>query len=57
MKLFEPQGLIIILVIVLIIMGPKRLPEFGKAIGKTMKSFRDGAGDTLDDADTPRETQ
>jgi sec-independent protein translocase protein TatA len=43
MKLFEPQTLIIILVIVLIIFGPKQLPQLGKSLGKTMKSIRDGA--------------
>lgn len=42
MKLFEPQVLIIILVIVLIIFGPKQLPQLGKSLGKTMKSIRDG---------------
>ena len=43
MKLFEPQGMIIILVIVLLIFGPKRLPELGKSLGKTMRALRDGA--------------
>ena len=43
MKLFEPQVLIIILVIVLIIFGPKQLPQLGKSLGKTMKSIREGA--------------
>jgi sec-independent protein translocase protein TatA len=43
MKLFEPQTLIIILVIVLIIFGPKQLPQLGKSLGKTMKSIREGA--------------
>jgi sec-independent protein translocase protein TatA len=42
MKLFEPQVLIIILIIVLIIFGPKQLPQLGKSLGKTMKSIRDG---------------
>jgi len=42
MKLFEPTTLIIILVIVLIIFGPKQLPGLGKSLGKTMKSIRDG---------------
>jgi len=40
MKLFEPEVLIIILVIVLIIFGPTQLPELGKTLGKTMKSVR-----------------
>jgi sec-independent protein translocase protein TatA len=48
MKLFEPQVLIVILIIVLIIFGPKRLPELGKTLGQTMKSIRDGIGDEDD---------
>lgn len=43
MKLFEPQVLIIILLIVLVIFGPKQLPQLGKSLGKTMKSIREGA--------------
>jgi sec-independent protein translocase protein TatA len=34
--------LIIILVIVLVLFGPKRLPQLGKSLGKTMKSLREG---------------
>jgi sec-independent protein translocase protein TatA len=33
---------IIALIIVLIIFGPKQLPELGKSLGKTMKSIREG---------------
>jgi sec-independent protein translocase protein TatA len=43
--------LIIILVIVLILFGPKRLPQLGKSIGKTMKSIRDGVDGKLDAAE------
>jgi sec-independent protein translocase protein TatA len=34
---------IIVLIVVLIIFGPKQLPELGKSLGKTMKSIREGA--------------
>ena len=34
--------LIIILVVVLLIFGPKNLPKLGSAIGKTVKGLRDG---------------
>ncbi|MDR3685484.1 MAG: twin-arginine translocase TatA/TatE family subunit [Coriobacteriia bacterium] len=50
MKLFEPQVLIIILIIVLIIFGPKQLPQLGKSLGQTMKSIRDGMEDDEDSA-------
>lgn len=34
--------LLIILVVVLLIFGPKNLPKLGSAIGKSVKSLRDG---------------
>ena len=49
MKLLEPETLIIILVIVLIIFGPKQLPQLGKSLGKTMKSIRDGMEEDSDE--------
>ncbi|MBQ6454553.1 MAG: twin-arginine translocase TatA/TatE family subunit [Eggerthellaceae bacterium] len=36
--------LIIILVVILLIFGPKNLPKLGAAIGKTMKNLRAGLG-------------
>ena len=34
--------LIIILVVVLIIFGPKNLPKLGKSLGSTVKNIREG---------------
>jgi sec-independent protein translocase protein TatA len=48
-----PLEIIILLVIVLVIFGPKRLPELGKGLGKGMREFKDsitGKGD-----DEPKE--
>jgi sec-independent protein translocase protein TatA len=36
----HPLWLVVILVIVLIIFGPGRLPELGGAVGKAMREFR-----------------
>ena len=36
--------LIIILVIVLLVLGPKRLPQAGRAVGQTVRGFRDSIG-------------
>lgn len=36
----HPLWLVVILVIVLIIFGPGRLPELGAGIGKAMREFR-----------------
>ena len=37
-----PAELIIILVIVLVIFGPKNLPKLGASLGKTVKNIREG---------------
>jgi sec-independent protein translocase protein TatA len=37
---FHPLWLVVILVVVLIIFGPGRLPELGAGIGKAMREFR-----------------
>jgi sec-independent protein translocase protein TatA len=38
--LLQPMHLIVILVIVLIIFGPGKLPELGGAIGKAIRGFK-----------------
>lgn len=37
-----PMELIIILIVVLLIFGPKNLPKIGSALGKTVKNVREG---------------
>jgi sec-independent protein translocase protein TatA len=37
---FHPIWIAVILVIVLIVFGPGRLPELGGAVGKAMREFR-----------------
>ncbi len=39
--LFEPSHIIFILVIVLIIFGPGKLPELGKGLGKGIREFKE----------------
>ena len=45
-----PLELVIVLVIALVILGPKRLPEVGKSIGNGMREFKDAiSGNSKDD--------
>ncbi len=48
--------LLIILVVILLIFGPKNLPKLGSALGKTVKNLREGMGSNeLEDADEEEE--
>ncbi|MEK3952156.1 MULTISPECIES: twin-arginine translocase TatA/TatE family subunit [Psychrobacillus] len=42
-------GLIIILIIALIVFGPKKLPQLGRAVGETLKEFKNSTKDIVDD--------
>ena len=45
-----PGELIIVLVIALIVIGPKRLPEVGKSLGRGMREFKESlSGERRDD--------
>jgi sec-independent protein translocase protein TatA len=44
--------LLIVLVLALIVLGPKKLPEVGKSLGKGMREFKDSVtGNSADDDD------
>ncbi|RDW22081.1 twin-arginine translocase TatA/TatE family subunit [Oceanobacillus chungangensis] len=43
-------GLILILIIALVIFGPKKLPEIGKAAGQTLREFKHSAREITSDA-------
>ena len=43
--------LLIVLVIALIVLGPKKLPEVGKSLGKGMREFKDSIAGIGDDDD------
>jgi sec-independent protein translocase protein TatA len=38
--ILQPSHLLFILVIALIVLGPKKLPEVGRSLGKSMRDFR-----------------
>ncbi|MDR7075392.1 sec-independent protein translocase protein TatA [Neobacillus niacini] len=42
-------GLILILTLALIIFGPKKLPEIGRAFGQTLKEFKKSTRELTDD--------
>jgi sec-independent protein translocase protein TatA len=46
-----PGSIAIIGVVALIIFGPKKLPELGKAAGKTLREFKNATTGLVDDDD------
>ncbi|GIW09891.1 MAG: hypothetical protein KatS3mg061_0948 [Dehalococcoidia bacterium] len=45
--LFQPSHLIVILIVILIVFGPGKLPEVGTALGKGIREFKQGlSGDS-----------
>jgi sec-independent protein translocase protein TatA len=46
-----PMEVVIVLVIALIVLGPKRLPEAGKSLGKGLKEFKGSLSAATEHAD------
>jgi len=46
-------GLIVILVVALLIFGPKRLPEIGRSLGRGMREFKDSVTGHDEKAELP----
>ena len=39
-NILQPTHLLLVLVVALLVLGPKRLPEAGRALGKGIRDFR-----------------
>jgi sec-independent protein translocase protein TatA len=44
-----PWEIAIILVLILLVFGPRKLPELGKSLGKSIRGFRTGMKETQDE--------
>jgi sec-independent protein translocase protein TatA len=42
-------GLVVILIVALLVFGPKRLPEIGRSLGKGMREFKDSITGSSDE--------
>jgi len=52
-----PLELAIVLIIALVVFGPKRLPELGRSLGKGIREFRGSvSGDSHDEPEPPRDS-
>ena len=48
-----PTGFILIILVALLLFGPNKLPELGRAFGRTLKEFKEGAKDVINTDDKP----
>jgi sec-independent protein translocase protein TatA len=48
-----PLELVVVLVIALIVLGPKRLPDAGRSLGRSMREFKGAISGGSDDDHTP----
>ncbi|MBJ6360208.1 twin-arginine translocase TatA/TatE family subunit [Paenibacillus sp. GCM10012307] len=46
-------GIILLVILALLLFGPNKLPELGRAFGKTLREFKNGAKDIMDDSSKP----
>jgi sec-independent protein translocase protein TatA len=44
-----PMELVVVLIIALVVLGPKKLPEVGRSLGKGMREFKDSLSSMSDD--------
>lgn len=44
-------GVILLLILALLLFGPNKLPELGRAFGRTLREFKAGARDIMGDDD------
>ena len=47
-----PTGFILLAVIALLLFGPNKLPELGRAVGRTFREFKEGAREIISDDDS-----
>jgi len=51
-ELFQPTHLLLVAIVALIFLGPKRLPEAGRGLGEAIRNFRDSMSPPRDE--TPK---
>lgn len=54
---FSPTHIVVLLVVIILIFGAKRLPEIAGSVGKSMKVFKKEVKELREDDDAPAQIQ
>ena len=57
MDLLSPMHIIVLLVVALLIFGPKRLPEIGSGLGKSIREFKQSMNHQFQDSQASQPTE
>jgi sec-independent protein translocase protein TatA len=51
--ILQPTHLLIVLVVALLVLGPKRLPEAGRSLGRSLRDFKDAINGSTEEPPEP----
>lgn len=52
-NLFAPSHILLIVIFALLFFGPKKLPELGRSVGETIRAFREGTKEAMQNDEKP----
>ncbi|MDR0270363.1 MAG: twin-arginine translocase TatA/TatE family subunit [Paenibacillus sp.] len=50
-------GIILLVILALLLFGPNKLPELGRAVGRTFREFKDGAREIIGEDEVSRKNE
>ncbi|NQX47376.1 twin-arginine translocase TatA/TatE family subunit [Paenibacillus tritici] len=50
-------GIILLVILALLLFGPNKLPELGRAVGRTFREFKDGAREIVNEPEPAKRSE
>ncbi|WNS41221.1 twin-arginine translocase TatA/TatE family subunit [Paenibacillus sp. MMS20-IR301] len=50
-------GIILLVILALLLFGPNKLPELGRAVGRTFREFKDGAREIISEPEPVKKSE
>ncbi|MRN51608.1 twin-arginine translocase TatA/TatE family subunit [Paenibacillus sp. 19GGS1-52] len=50
-------GIIMLVILALLLFGPNKLPELGRAVGRTFREFKEGARDVMSEPESVKKSE